>query len=372
MARDPLKTVLHVITRFEKGGSPQRVRDIVAALPDHHHCLVVGERTAEVPAEVEVLDLPALRRSIDPPNDVRTIAKLRAMLATHREGSWVVAHQSKSHLLVGIALAGCLPRRRPRLALSLSMSPTNEPGGGGYWRVQRRLDGALRPLALAVGQHVAYEYEARTRSPRVRVVRSSLSLAPFLEAGRERVSQALDGEVVLLYVGSLEERKGVLLLAPIAAEVARRLGRPVSLRIAGEGILRTQLEQMRSPADVSVSLLGYRRDVAELMGSADALVLPSRSEGLPQVLVQAAAARLPFACAPVTGASELVQLGMHGVIAAGRDVGDMAAAVVGACFLRPPEPHADLFGPWAPATVHAQYRELLNGAEGNGLPRSAR
>ena len=105
-------------------------------------------------------------------------------------------------------------------------------------------------------------------------------------------------------------------------------GRPTVLLVAGDGPLRTELGSAGGgPGGPEVRLLGHVDDVADVMAVSDALVLPSSAEGLPQVLVQAAASNLPFACYDVDGAAELVGAGARGEIAPLGDVPALSSAL---------------------------------------------
>ena len=118
--------------------------------------------------------------------------------------------------------------------------------------------------------------------------------------------------IKLLFVGSLDERKGVYLLPDLIRTICKEV--PVELSIAGVGPLSSQLQRQIDDHSLPIRLLGYRSDVADLMTAADLLLLPSFAEGLPQVLVQAVANQLPFVSFDIHGAQELIKLGGDGII----------------------------------------------------------
>jgi glycosyltransferase involved in cell wall biosynthesis len=72
--------------------------------------------------------------------------------------------------------------------------------------------------------------------------------------------------------------------------------------------------------DADVVLLGERSDTAELMRAADLLVLPSREEGLSNVLLEAMAAALPVVASDAGGSPELVADGRSGLLFPNGDV----------------------------------------------------
>jgi glycosyltransferase involved in cell wall biosynthesis len=71
-----------------------------------------------------------------------------------------------------------------------------------------------------------------------------------------------------------------------------------------------------------VQFVGYKsqQDVAQILTRTDILVLPSFAEGVPGVLMEAMAARLPVVTTQVGGVSELVEDGVSGFICPPGDV----------------------------------------------------
>src|SRR5690606_15043714 len=76
-----------------------------------------------------------------------------------------------------------------------------------------------------------------------------------------------------------------------------------------------------------VQFLGQRQDVPELLHAADAIVLSSRTEGLPNALMEAMATGLPVAATDVGGVRELVTEDQTGFLAASGDARGLAQAM---------------------------------------------
>jgi glycosyltransferase involved in cell wall biosynthesis len=75
-------------------------------------------------------------------------------------------------------------------------------------------------------------------------------------------------------------------------------------------------------------MLGDREDVPALLAAADGFVLSSRWEGLPVVLLEAAAAQLPIVATDVGGNNEVVVPQLGGVLT------DVSAAAIAAGMAR--------------------------------------
>ncbi|MFY7953240.1 MAG: glycosyltransferase, partial [Armatimonadaceae bacterium] len=100
---------------------------------------------------------------------------------------------------------------------------------------------------------------------------------------------------VVLAVARLSAEKGIDLLAPLANRSN------VRVVVAGDGPLRGKLETM------NIEFLGARNDVPLLMAAADIVVVPSRSEGLGLVAIEAAAAGRPVVATRTGGLPEVVE-----------------------------------------------------------------
>ena len=155
---------------------------------------------------------------------------------------------------------------------------------------------------------------------KLKIVHCGVSLARYGTAPRP----AFSGHVV--FVGRLDPVKGVTLLLEAFAAVRARHPQ-ARLTIAGDGPARTRLET-RTRALGLTEAVQFAGDldepaVARLLDQADMLVLPSFAEGLPVVLMEALASRLPVIATQVAGVPELVQDGLSGFIIPPGDVASL-------------------------------------------------
>lgn len=130
-----------------------------------------------------------------------------------------------------------------------------------------------------------------------------------------------EGQLAILFLGELEERKGPL-VAAAAVERARADGADVVLLAAGDG---SQGEALRGRGGPGIRVLGSRRDVPRLLAAADALILPSAREGLSMAVLEAMERGVP--CVVSDGAGNPEAVGDTGIVVPRRDVDGMAAAV---------------------------------------------
>jgi len=136
------------------------------------------------------------------------------------------------------------------------------------------------------------------------------------------------GPVRLLYLGRLVPEKGVDTLLRAAALLRER--RPVRLRVAGGGPDRARLEALAAELGLgeAAEFLGARADVPALLAGAHLLVLTSREEALPTVLVEALAAGVRVVAADVPcGPREILGGGRWGTLVPPGDPGALAAGI---------------------------------------------
>ncbi|MFQ5873795.1 MAG: glycosyltransferase family 4 protein [Dehalococcoidia bacterium] len=157
---------------------------------------------------------------------------------------------------------------------------------------------------------------------------------PYQEPSAERNEMRRDlqmGEelAVLIAVGSLSPEKNHSQLLSLMAHLhGRRLAS--QLLLAGDGPLRARLEQQAHDLQVRqfVRFLGVREDVPWLLKAADILLLPSKTEGMPAVLIEAGLAGLPCVAYNVGGVREVVEPGVTGLLVSPGDSAGFEAAVV--------------------------------------------
>ena len=149
-----------------------------------------------------------------------------------------------------------------------------------------------------------------------------------LTAARAAMGLALAEEVVL-YVGSLVPSKGPLELWSAFAELSRRR-RSLRLVLVGEGPLRGQLETMAREAGLEQRLRLEGQcsavEVARWLAAANVFCLPSYSEGMPNVVIEAIACGRPVVASHVGGVPELVNA-ENGILVPPRDVSALTAAL---------------------------------------------
>jgi glycosyltransferase involved in cell wall biosynthesis len=193
----------------------------------------------------------------------------------------------------------------------------------------------------------------------------------------ERYHPSLNGaarpRVRLLFVGRLSVQKDLPTLIDALSHVVRQTPN-VELHIVGDGPERARLQRMVSERHLSdrVTFRGWvnKDRIAECYQNADAFVLPSRYEGMPNVVLEAMACGLPIVATDIAGCEELVQENVNGYLVPVGDSDALAArltALVSDPALRQrmgsASRHAALARDWT--SVARQYLELAQSLLGD-------
>jgi glycosyltransferase involved in cell wall biosynthesis len=148
--------------------------------------------------------------------------------------------------------------------------------------------------------------------------------------GQARDRLGLEPDVpVVLFVGNLAPVKGVDVLIEACARLAAR-GERFRCHLIGQGPLRPRLEERAGAAGLAGHVrfhgaLPHER-LADWYRAADVLALPSHSEGVPNVLLEAVACGLPCVASQVGGVPEVAALGPVRLVRPG-DAAELADAL---------------------------------------------
>lgn len=360
------------------GGTRRHIRDVASgqrALGLDVHLAVATEREPRFAADLEQLERDGCRverlpmvREIAPGRDLVHGRRLARILRELRPDI-VHTHSSKAGVLgrcasiaTGIGARVHTPHTFAFLFEAM-FGPFKR-------RLFREIEGALAGrthalIAVSAGEARTFVASGVVPRERVRVVPNGIDPAPF--AGVEALSRAslgfADGEPLALVVGLLNSAKG----QDIALEALTRPGlERLQLALVGPGEERASLEARARELGLAsrVRLLGHRDDVPALMRTADFLLLPSRWEGMPYVVLEALASALPVVAMPVDGATDLLADGAAGVLAAAIDAEALARATRALLALGPEERRA--MGERGRERVRTEHsaermvRELLN------------
>lgn len=276
----------------------------------------------ELGLDVEVI--PERRRF-----DLRVIPALRGIVEA-RGSDLIITNSVKSHFLMWRSR---LWRKHPWVASHHGYTDTDRK-----MRLYNRLDRWSLPhpdRLITVCHAFAKELAESTgvSIDNISVQHNSIRRVPA--AGTDTVTALRrqlgisDSERVVLSVGRLSREKAHLELIE-ACQHLRETKPDVAFKliIVGDGPERSQLEAaVESKKAKGVIFTGQMSDVHPFYALADVFVLPSHSEGSPNVLLEAMAANLPLVATAVGGVPEMVADHESALLVPQNDSPSLAAAI---------------------------------------------
>lgn len=321
---EPLR-VLVVSDEMEVGGSQRQIASLLRALPQEqcHTELVYFRNPSFLVADIEHAGIVVHRIDKHGRIDAGFLLRLVRFL---RNGRFDVVHCFSFTAELWVRLALILA---PGAALVASMRDMGHALTPMQWRIKSRI---CRSACAVISNSTRAAERIRAvldSFPPVHVIANGIDVPAPLESSRQaalRVEMgATDDRALALFVGRLTHQKNVELL--LTALAALPPGQRPRLALAGSGPLHESLQARARHLGLGddVRFLGERRDARELMQAADFLVLPSRDEGLSNVVLEAMAAGRPVLATRVGGNAELIENDNTGVLF---DCGDAAALTI--------------------------------------------
>lgn len=316
-ARSP--SVLHLLATDRRRGAES------FGLQLHSHLAGRGwaSSLAVVRGEQGPVDAPVLGRGWWHP------VGLRRYVRRARSVDVVVAHGSTT---LWSAALGSLVSRTPFVYVNI--------GDPLFWtaRLHRRvrvaalLRRAAAVAAISSGAAEALRGHLRVPADRVVVLGNARSTTRFTPATAEERSTARTAlglradTPLVVFIGSLSDEKRPELAVSAVAALP-----DAHLIVVGDGPLMPRVRELAESAMPDrVQLLGVLDDPAEVLAAADCLILTSRSEGVPGVLIEAGLAGLPAVATRVGYSHEVVLDGRTGRVVDDGDYDAVAQALTAA------------------------------------------
>lgn len=322
--------VLWLIKGLGPGGAEQLLL-LAARVVDRERftyrlAYVRPDKTHLVP-EFEALGLAPERLGAGRRGRLAWLTDLRRLMA----GADIVHAHSPVLASVARLLALTLPRsRRPAVVV------TEHNEWSSHRLPTRLLNGLTTPLDAhhwAVSDQVRDTmWRSRRRGYEVLIHGIDTEAVPASADARARLRAELgvaDDEVLSLTVANLRRNKdypNLLRAARRAVEAEPRL----RFAAVGQGPLADEVAALHAELGLGdrFQLLGFRRDVHELMAAADIFTLGSAHEGLPVAVMEAFAAGLPVVATNVGGLPHQVRSGVEGLLVPSGDHVALAEALV--------------------------------------------
>jgi glycosyltransferase involved in cell wall biosynthesis len=266
-----------------------------------------GQRTDEILAELA----PQLRlglhrvqmRRLPHWTDVSALVALTRLYRTAKPHV-LHAHGSKGGLYARTVTAPSQDRRTVRAYTPHGGSFNYKPGSAMHraymWAeklLERRTD-----IFLFESEYIKGRFDAYVGEPRrlARVIRNGIAKSEFDPL--DRVHDPYD----LLYLGELREAKGVDTLVEAVAKIRREHGLRLTLLAVGSGPSEAELHKRTEELGIwDSTTFAPPQPIRAALARGRIMVIPSKAESLPYVILEAAAAAQPLVSTNVGGIPEI-------------------------------------------------------------------
>lgn len=347
-------TVVHIITKLELGGAQQNTLFTVAHLDRDRYepALIAG--TAGLLVEearqlkgVRLFLVPALVREIRPWKDLAALFKIARILRTIKRNLRKKSRNAAGAVIVHThsSKAGILGRWAAWLAGIRCIVHTVH--GFSFHQFQPRLTRAVYVLLERLTASITSSFILVSRAnmeegirgeiftpDKAVLIRSGIDISEYqsVQCDRMAVRASLgiaNGSPLVGMIACFKPQKAPLDFIKAARLVLAEYPQAEFIMV-GDGELRSRIEALADELTIAdkVHLVGWRRNVPQIMHAIDLLVLTSLWEGLPRVLPQAMAAGVPVVASDVNGSREAVRDGVNGFLVQPHDVQDMARKIL--------------------------------------------
>lgn len=334
--------VVHLTASTFFGGPERQMLGLAEHLPAGYRTTFVsfseGGRCAAFLDEVRGRGFSAVALANDTPR-VRAVVRELTGFLRDETADVLLCHGYKPNILGRIAA-----RRAGVSVVAVSRGWTGENLKVRLYEAADRFNLSFmdRVVAVSAGQ-AARVRQAGVPADRVTVIRNAARLAAFADPDpvfRDRLRTLLpdSGEVssVLLAAGRLSPEKGFAVLVEAVAGVLKH--HPTAgFVLFGEGAERAALEARARSLGIAgrFAMPGFTDQLDRYLPWADVAVLPSFTEGLPNVALEASAAGVPVVATAVGGTPEVVADGETGYLVPPGDPAALARRI-GDLLARPP------------------------------------
>jgi len=337
--------IARIITRMDLGGAQQAVLCLARHLNQNlfEQILITGEG-GQLSAELS--SIPFVKRYIVPSlsrhvglgsllDDLKTIIRIRTILRLEIP-QIVHTHTPK---------AGILGRWAAWLARTPRIIHTFHGFGFSqfhpFW-AKRLYVWIERLTGLITTRFIVVSERNRLKGQQYRIfagaacdlIRSGVDFSTFRNVSGDKSQKKIELDLapsdrIVGIVAGFKPPKGLHHFVTVAKRISEQRT-DIKFLMVGDGELRVQLEEQvhQLQLDSVVKMVGWRRDVPELLEIFDVFLLTSLWEGLPRVLVEAMIVGVPIVATDVDGIAEVIRNGKNGYLVPPGDTAGMAQKLI--------------------------------------------
>jgi glycosyltransferase involved in cell wall biosynthesis len=331
--------LLYVITKLELGGAQKQLLSLITHLDKTRYNIFLFTASqgllmeeASVISGLTVKKSRFLERPINPFKDILALLEIKRFI---KENNIQIVHTHSSK-------AGILGRWAAKLSGVKIIIHTVHGWpfhdyqakflSGFFIWLERRAAQFTDQLIIVSNHDRQIGLKSRIGSDiKYRLIRYGVEYDKFnaLDKNFRKELGIKDNELVVGMIASFKPQKCPQDFIQLASSVSRDLPNTKFI-LVGDGVLRKKTEQLINKYNLQkkVILVGWRRDIPEILASLDIFVLTSLWEGLPISALEAMAASLPVITTNTGGVSEIVEEGKNGFLIYRKDTQSMSDKLI--------------------------------------------
>ncbi len=349
------KKIIYVITKSNWGGAQRYVFDMAKKAKENKYEVIVacgGSGLLKKNLEenhIQTITIPFLDRDISFINEIKAFIFIFKLFLKEKPAI-IHLNSSKAGLA---ALAGRLASI-PRIIFTLHGLATNE----NRTFIEKKIIHIIYWITIKLSHEtIAVSYALKDQlkkllwgvDKKIHIIHNGISHTHHTTKSLARVELlnhltqkgiAPNLQIASLFLGTIGELhpiKGHSYLLQGFKNALEESALPLYLFIIGDGELRDTLQKEIEKLEIkkNVFLCGHIENAASLLKAFDMFVLPSLSEGLPYVVLEAGDAHLPVIASNVGGISEIIEDGESGELITPKSSGEITDAILSLAF----DPH---------------------------------
>lgn len=196
-----------------------------------------------------------------------------------------------------------------------------------YYYLKRAFPARDRYIAVSGALKEDFLKRSGVNPTKVTVIHNGIAMEPFRRAKPQPELTGL-GSPLIGTALRLSRQKGIDVLVQAAPLIFQRYPR-TALLVSGEGPLAKQLKDTVVDMGLAnrIFFLGFVENLPRFLASLDIFVLPSRTEGLGIILLEALACGVPVVATDVGGIPEIITSGSHGLLVPAQNPAKLAAGI---------------------------------------------
>lgn len=334
--------IAHIITKLELGGAQENTLYTVKNLPkDRYNVFLIAGKEgylvdeANAIQDIKVILLSTLRREINPVLDIVTLIKLRNILK--KENIQIVHTHSSKAGIIG-RTAGFFAKV-PIIIHTIHGFSFNDHQNyfiRNLYILLERICASFTDMLITVSSSdIKKGLKAGIGNlSKYILIRSginidkSISTHVNIEEKKKELNLPINKPIVTM-IACFKPQKAPLDFIKTASDIAFKLP-DTQFLLVGDGELRKDIEKLIISLNLSsnIKLLGWRKDITEILEITDVFVLTSLWEGLPRTILEAMASAKPVVATNVDGSKEVIIDGKTGYLTNPHDIKMIAEKVI--------------------------------------------